>query len=366
MSAAPYLSVFIFHVCIVVGSILGGAWNFLTPVLVFGVVPLLDLAIGRDSRNFSAEEYEELERRWTFRAITIVYAFVQIGVLVWAAWRISFCVASASPSAWWEIAGLTLSVGIVNGNGINIAHELLHKPSRLEQFCGKILLMSVSYMHFFIEHVRGHHVRVATLEDPASARRDESLYAFLPRTIIGSWKSAWELETSRLGKRGLPVLHPRNQMLWFVALPIAFGACLGAAFGWVAVAFFLAQSAIAIVELEMINYVEHYGLQRRKLPNGRYENVSAAHSWEAREALTNILLIKLQRHADHHINPVRRYQALRVFEQSPQMPTGYPGMMLLSLIPPLFFRVMNPRLDDHEQRLHPPSLSNDREGSLVV
>lgn len=348
MSVIPYFSVFLFHVCIVAGYMLGGAWNFLTPLVIFAVVPLLDIAFGRDSRNYSAEEYEELEHRISFRLVTVVYALVQLTIVVWGAWCIG---AQPKPMFWWEMLGLAFSIGVVNGNGINFAHELLHKPTKFEQFCGKALLMSVSYMHFFIEHIRGHHVRIATPEDPASARRNESFYAFFPRTVIGSWKSAWELETTRLHKRNIPTLHWRNQMLWFAVLPVLCAVSLGLAFGWIAVAFFALQSCVAIQELEMINYVEHYGLTRRKLTNGRYENVTAAHSWEAREALTNTLLIKLQRHADHHINPIRRYQSLRVFDESPQMPTGYPGMMLMSLVPPLFFRVMNPRVDEHERRL---------------
>jgi alkane 1-monooxygenase len=259
---------------------------------------------------------------------------------------------------WWEMLGLALSVGVMNGNGINFAHELLHKPTKFEQWSGKALLLTVSYMHFFIEHVRGHHVRIATPEDPATARFGENFYTFFPRTVIGSWKSAWELETERLRKRNIPIVHWRNQMLWFVALPIAFAGALGLAFGGTAVVFFAFQSYVAFFELELINYLEHYGLVRRKLPNGRYENVTAVHSWEARETLSNTLLIKLQRHADHHINPIRRYQSLRVFDESPQMPTGYPGMMILALVPPLFFTVMNPRVVAHSARLEKTMAQN--------
>jgi alkane 1-monooxygenase len=348
MNVLPYFSVFALHACLVLGYVLGGAWNFLTPFLVFLCIPLADVILGRDNNNYTAEEYEEFENRFSFRAVTVLYAVVQVSVLIWAAYAVG-----VQPKAmqWWEIAGLTLSVGVLGGNGINFAHELFHKQSKVEQFCGKAILLSVSYMHFFLEHLKGHHVRIATPDDPATARKNESFYTFFPRVVVGSWKSAWELETTRLQKRGIPVFHWRNQMLWFAVLPVVLAGALGLAFGWIAVVFFVAQSYVAIQELEMINYLEHYGLQRKRLPNGRYENVTAAHSWEARETLTNILLIKLQRHADHHINPVRRYQALRVFDGSPQMPTGYPGMMLMSLVPPLFFRTMNPRVEEHERRV---------------
>ncbi|TAE24238.1 MAG: alkane 1-monooxygenase [Candidatus Kapaibacterium sp.] len=344
MSALPYFSVFLLHACLVLGYWLGGAWNFLVPVVIFFVIPLLDMLIGRNHTNYTAEEYEELEHRLSFRFVTVMYALVQFSCLVWGAW----CVA-AQPKAmhWWEMLGMALSLGILNGNGINFAHELLHKSSKFEQFCGKMLLMTVSYQHFFIEHLRGHHVRIATPADPATARRGENFYTFFFRVLVGSWKSAWELETERLRKRNIPIFHWRNQMLWFTALPLLLAGALTLAFGWLALPFFLLQSYVAIQELELVNYLEHYGLMRRQMPNGRYENVTAAHSWEARETLSNILLVKLQRHADHHINPLRRYQSLRVFEESPQMPTGYPGMMILALIPPLFFKVMNPRVDEY-------------------
>jgi alkane 1-monooxygenase len=348
MSILPYYSIFLFHAAVALGYWLGGAWNFLAPALIFAAVPLLDMILGRDNGNHTAAEYEELEHRLSFRVVTVLYALVQFAMVIWAAW----CIGSQpKPMLWWEMLGLALSVGVMNGNGINFAHELLHKPTKFEQWCGKGLLLTVSYMHFFIEHLRGHHVRIATPQDPATARHGETFYAFFPRTVIGSWKSAWELETERLGKRNIPILHWRNQMLWFAVLPIVFAGALGLAFGGLAIAFFVFQSYVAIQELELINYLEHYGLIRRKLPNGRYENVTAVHSWEARETLSNTLLIKLQRHADHHINPIRRYQSLRVFEESPQMPTGYPGMMILALFPPFFFKVMNPRVEAHRVRL---------------
>ncbi len=343
MSAFPYFGVFLLHGCLALGYWLGGLWNFLTPAVIFFLVPLLDSLIGRNHTNYTAEEYEELENRISFRLVTVMYAVVQLACLIGCAWCIA---AQPKPMQWWEMLGMTVSLGILNGNGINFAHELLHKPSKFEQFSGKMLLMTVSYMHFFIEHLRGHHVRIATPADPATARRGENFYAFFPRVLIGSWKSAWELETERLRKRNIPIVHWRNQMLWFAALPMALAGALTLAFGWIAFPFFILQSYVAIQELELVNYLEHYGLMRRQMPNGRYENVTPAHSWEARETLSNILLVKLQRHADHHINPIRRYQALRVFDESPQMPTGYPGMMILALIPPLFFKVMNPRVDE--------------------
>ncbi len=346
MSVLPYYSIFIFHVAVLAGFLLGGAWNFLVPLLAFVVIPAIDLTGWRDHRNYSAEEYEKLEHRWSFRIITIAYALAQVMLTVVGAWAVA-----TQSLTWIEIVGLTLSIGIINGNGINFSHELLHKTTKFERFCAKISLMMVSYMHFTIEHTSGHHVRVATPDDPASARKNENFYRFFLRTVIGSFRSAWMIEAKRLQKRSIPALHWRNQMLWFVALPVVFSTSLTLAFGWVALFFFVRQSLVAIQLLEMVNYIEHYGLSRREVAPGRYESVKPIHSWEARETLTNALLIKLQRHADHHVNPTRRYQSLRVFDESPQLPTGYPGMMLLSLVPPLFYRVVHPRLAQHEAKV---------------
>jgi alkane 1-monooxygenase len=346
VSVVPFYIVFSLHAAILLGYWLGGAWNFLTAGIVFVLVPALDLVGGRDHHNHSAEEYDVLEARWSFRVITLLYAVFQLAVTIFGAWAIG-----TQSLLWYEVLGLVVSIGTVNGNGINFSHELLHKPTKLERFWAQIMLMVVGYMHFMIEHTVGHHVHIATPSDPASARRGESFYRFYPRTVVGSFRSAWRLERKRLSKHGIPLVHWRNKMLWYVALPLAFGAALTVAFGWQALAFFAAQSVFAFSLLELVNYIEHYGLARKELAPGRYESVKPRHSWEARETFTNILLIKLQRHADHHVNPLRRYQALRVFDESPQLPTGYLGSMLLALVPPLFFRVVHPIIDQHEHTL---------------
>jgi alkane 1-monooxygenase len=350
MSVLPFYLTYIFHLVFLIGFVLGGAWNFAVPVLAFIIVPLLDIATGRDHHNYTAAEYDALEARWSFRIVTMIYGLLQVMLTVFGAWAVSTQSIGLVASI-----GITVSVAVINGNGINFSHELLHKNTKFERLCANLSLMVVSYMHFIIEHTSGHHVRVATLEDPATARRNESFYRFFPRTVIGSFKSAWELEMNRLRKRAIPRWHWRNRMLWYIVLPSAFCGGLVAAFGWIALPYFIAQSIGAFTLLELVNYIEHYGLLRKEVAPGRYESVKPIHSWEARERLTNYLLIKLQRHADHHVNPVRRYQALRVFDESPQMPTGYTGMMLLALVPPLFFRAMNPLLDEHERRLEAAS-----------
>jgi alkane 1-monooxygenase len=202
----------------------------------------------------------------------------------------------------------------------------------------------VSYGHFTIEHNRGHHQRVATREDPASARYGESYWAFLPRTLAGSYAHAWRLEVARLAPLELPWWHWRNEMVWATLLPPLLAAALAAAFGTLAAAFFFGQSAMAMALLEAVNYVEHYGLERARLPDGRYEPVSERHSWDANQVLTNSFLIHLQRHADHNLNPLRPYAALQPRAGSPKLPTGYTGMLPLAAVPPLWFAVMNPRV----------------------
>ncbi|MDA1118815.1 MAG: alkane 1-monooxygenase [Proteobacteria bacterium] len=322
----------------VVGWLIASYWY--TFLVFFGLVPLLDWLIGRDDAPSPGAELARLERSAFFRAILVAYVPLHLGLIVWGA-----TVAGSGELAPWQALGLTLSVGLVTGGtGITIAHELGHKRSRLERWLARALLYAVSYGHFTIEHNRGHHQRVATREDPASARYGESYWAFLPRTVAGSYAHAWRLESARLAPLGLRWWHWRNEMLWATLLPPAFAVALGAAFGPLAAAYFFGQSAMAIALLEAVNYVEHYGLERARLPDGRYEPVSERHSWDANQVLTNSFLVHLQRHADHHLNPMRPYAALQPRADSPKLPTGYTGMLPLAAVPPLWFAVMNPRV----------------------
>eukprot|EP00166_Cyanidium_caldarium_P001303 ctg_166.g99 len=239
--------------------------------------------------------------------------------------------------------------GAALGCAVNVGHELFHKRSEFEQYLGKALLVSVCYGHFFIEHVHGHHKRVGTPADPATARLGESFYRFLPRTLIGSYRSAWRLEHDRLRRNGLAVWGVHNQMLWFALLPLLEMTAFYVLSGPRACALFLLQSVTAIVLLEMVNYIEHYGLERRAMgarPNGElvYEAVSSKHSWNAAHRITNYMLFKLQRHPDHHKHVLHPYHVLRSDKESPQLPSSYPAMVLLLLIPPAWKRVMDARL----------------------
>lgn len=322
----------------VLGHLLGQYW--LTPGLALGALPLADLLVGKARPQAPQATAPRASTLALLQFNLYAYVPVHLGLIAWGA----YTVAGGALSAW-QAAGLIVSVGLVTGGqGITVAHELGHRRSRQDRLLARLLLVTVCYGHFYIEHNRGHHARVATPDDPATARFGETLYAFLPRALWGSLRSAWRLEAARLGRRGRPLFGPHNQMLWFAAAPVLIGAALFALWGGVALLFFAGQAVVACVLLEAINYVEHYGLVRAVSNAGRLERVDARHSWNAAERLSNACLFNLQRHADHHANPSRPYPLLRDDPAGPQLPTGYPGMLLLAAVPPLWFGVMNPRV----------------------
>lgn len=237
--------------------------------------------------------------------------------------------------------------------GITYAHELIHQPSRFEQFLGEVLLVLVGYGHWRVEHVYGHHRNVATPADPATSRRGESIFAFYGRSVVGSFVSAWGLERARLRRAGLAPLGPRNRLYWYAVATCALAAVAYAAGGTLAAVAFISQGVVAFSSLEIINYVEHYGLTRRELAPGRYEPTRPKHSWNAGQRVSNALLINLARHSDHHATASRRYQILRTFDDdaAPQLPHGYATMFLIALVPPLWFAMMNARVDAWNARV---------------
>jgi alkane 1-monooxygenase len=310
--------------------------------LIFVVVPLLEVFFGQDTTNPSPQESKELNERKAFRLVPMSWALSQPIMLAWSLWAQSKLKLSIP-----QFIALAASLGTVTGVlGINIAHELIHKDTALERGLGQFLMAQVCYGHWVTEHLFGHHKRVSTMEDPATSRMGESFYAFWFRSIKGGWESAWELERKRLGGFAWT---PKNGILQLGMVSFLGALASYKYFGKRALALFLGQSAVAVSMLEIINYIEHYGLRREKLPQGGYEAVKVTHSWNADASFTNAYLFKLQRHSDHHANAGRRYQILRSFEQSPQMPTGYAGMMTLALFPPLWFRVMDPLLKQHQR-----------------
>lgn len=319
----------------------GGMW-FLGPLLVFGLFPLLDMAIGLDPTNPPDSVLKFLEQDRYYRWCTYVFIPIQYAGLVFACWMWAYGDLSLI-----ENIGLALTMAVVGGIAINTAHELGHKRASSEKWLSRIALAQTGYGHFFIEHNRGHHVRVATPEDPASSRLGEGFWAFLPRTVIGSLRSGWGIETARLDRLGKSHWSIHNDVLSAWAMTVVLFGGLAVVFGPVVLPYLLVQAVIGFSLLEVVNYLEHYGLRRQKREDGRYERCLPEHSWNSNNVASNVLLYHLQRHSDHHANPTRRYQALRHVDEAPQLPTGYAGMIVLAWFPPLWRRVMDPRLLDH-------------------
>ncbi|HXQ89360.1 MAG TPA: alkane 1-monooxygenase [Solirubrobacterales bacterium] len=319
-----------------------GAFWFIGPVLVFVIFPLLDMVIGMDSTNPPDSVLKFLEQDRYYKWCTYLFIPIQYGGLVFACWLWSSGDLNAI-----ESIGLALTMGVVGGIAINTAHELGHKRASSEKWLSRVALAQTGYGHFFIEHNRGHHVKVATPEDPASSRLGESFWAFLPRTVVGSLRSAWGIETTRLDRLEERHFSRHNDILTAWAMTVVLFAGLALAFGPVVLPYLLVQAVIGFSLLEVVNYLEHYGLLRQKREDGRYERCLPEHSWNSNNVASNVLLYHLQRHSDHHANPTRRYQALRHVEEAPQLPTGYAGMIVLAWFPPLWRRVMDPRLLDH-------------------
>lgn len=318
---------------------------WLGPILAFVVIPSLDRLVGADSDNPPDSVVSRLESDTFYRWVTYLYLPGQYGSLILACWL-------WAGGGWVTMSlvdkvGLMVSVGLVGGIAINAAHELGHKRAQSEKRLSKIALAQTCYGHFFVEHNRGHHARVATPEDPASSRLGESLYAFIPRSVIGGVRSAWHLESNRFARQGKSRWRRDNDVLNAWAISVVLFVVLAVWFGPVVLPWLAGQAIVGFCLLEAVNYLEHYGLRRQKLPDGRYERVRPTHSWNSNSIIANICLYHLQRHSDHHVHPQRRYQSLRHKEEAPQLPYGYATMIVLATIPPLWRRLMDWRVVAH-------------------
>ncbi len=312
------------------------------PVFVFGIIPLVDLLTGLDPNNPPDEVIESLENDKYYRWVTYAFIPVQYLSLVWGAWMLGNGGLGVA-----DKIGLSLGIGMVAGIAINTAHELGHKKEQHERWFARVALAQPFYGHFFIEHNRGHHVRVATPEDPASSRVGETVWGFLPRTVWGSLTSSWGLEKRRLERRKQSPWTLHNDVLSSWAMSVVLWGGLMLAFGWEIFPYLVIQAVVGIWLLESVNYLEHYGMLRQRTESGRYERVNPSHSWNSNNIGTNVLLYHLQRHSDHHANPTRRYQALRDFKESPVLPTGYAGMIVLTWVPAIWRHVMDKRVLAH-------------------
>jgi alkane 1-monooxygenase len=322
-----------------------GIWLWLGPIVILGLVPTIDLVAGTDPTNPPLDALAELERDRWYRVLTWLFLPIQ-----YAGFLTAMYVIARGDLSTTEKVGLSVTVGFIAGLGINTAHELGHKRESDERWMSKIALAQSAYGHFYIEHNRGHHVRVATPVDPASSRVGESFYAFWPRTVFGSVRSAWHLERRRYTRRQQSPWRLGNDVLnsWLMTLVL-----WGAVVVWLGpgvLPYVVLQAVVGFTLLEAVNYLEHYGLLRARVGVGaaeRWERVEPRHSWNSNNVATNVLLYHLQRHSDHHANPTRRYQALRDDVDAPVLPTGYAGMILIALVPPLWRRVMDPRVLAH-------------------
>jgi alkane 1-monooxygenase len=325
------------------------------PILVYLLLPALDLLYGPDGQNPPDEVMERLENDKYYRYCTYVYIPFQYASVIWGAYLFTASDLSwlgfEGSLSWPAKTGLALSVGVLGGVGINTAHELGHKKVSLERWLAKITLAQACYGHFYIEHNRGHHVRVATPEDPASARFGETFWEFLPRSVFGSLRSAWRLEAQRMRRLGVSPWNPKkylcNDVLNAWLMSATLWGALVAVFGPTLIPFVVIQAVYGFSMLESVNYLEHYGLLRRTNSNGRYERCTPEHSWNSDHLVTNLFLYHLQRHSDHHANPTRRYQTLRSVDGAPNLPSGYASMITLTYFPPLWRRAMDRRVLAH-------------------
>jgi len=333
-----YLSGYTIPLVVVVSFFYPESFAFAGPIYAFLIIPLIEYLLPVSPDNMDIEIEKSIQQKSIYDYYLYLAIPIQLGVIL-----LFLFLVSTNSYSYLQLIGMTLGAGICSGVlGINVAHELGHRKSRFDRLLAQVLLSSTLYTHFYIEHNHGHHRYVATPEDPASARFGESIYGFLIRTIYGSYLSAWRIQMYLLKKEGKRFFSLNNEMLILQLVQMGLLVLIYAYFGSFALVLFLGASFIGICLLEIINYIEHYGLMRREIRPGLYEKVQPWHSWNSDYVLGRVMLFELTRHSDHHFKASRKYQVLRHFESSPQMPFGYPGMMVIAMIPPLWFSIMNP------------------------
>ena len=365
MSTWKYLPSYSIPIAAAIGMWLGGYWTLITPLYVFLFIPLIEWLVGSNPSNHNPEQ--EVKAKASFGYTLLLWSYVPIQYALTGFFLLKLSAGGFSGpgmgvigsltgaqfsiglnSAIWIVGliGSTLSLGISNGGiGFTVAHELIHRSSKFEQSLGRALLLTTFYMHFAIEHVYGHHKHVGTEEDAATARKGETFYRFLIRSVPDQYRSAWEIERKRLKKKKKGFWSFSNEMLGFQVTQLVWLATIFWLMGPVVALLYIVSCFLAFSLLEAVNYLEHYGLEREKDERDRYKKVDHHHSWNSDHVVSRMFLFELSRHSDHHMVASRHYQVLRSLDDSPQLPTGYPGMILLAIIPPLWFRVMNPLVD---------------------
>jgi alkane 1-monooxygenase len=331
-----YTTPFVLYLLCYLAFTNAGIYCWIPLIYVFAFIPVLELFIAPDSKNLDAIE-EQLAKSNKFYDI-IIWMTVPLQFISLYLFLKSF---EASLSTV-DIVGRIVAMGLLCGAfGINAAHELGHRTNAFEQFLAKSLLLTSLYMHFFIEHNKGHHKHVATPNDPSTAKYKQTVYAFWVQTFIGTYRSAWHIaiDESKKKNRILPMFN--NEMFLFQLIQFAFLLVILYFFSLSILLNFLGAALIGATLLETVNYIEHYGLSREKGEGPNYERVKPHHSWNSNHVIGRLMLFELSRHSDHHYLASRKYQILRNMDEAPQMPTGYPGMIVLSLFPPIWFSVMH-------------------------
>ena len=340
MKKLKYLSILALPLTVYISFNSTNILTFLPLFVFFGLVPLLEIAFQPVANNLDERERELAVNDKYYDFLLYLMLPIQWGFLFY------FFFTILETKITLDLVGKIVSMGIMCGViGINLGHELGHRLSRMEQLIGEALLLSSLENHFLPYHNRGHHHNVGTPSDPATARKNELLFVFWFRSQIGSYFQAWQIEKERLSIQKLSFLHRTNRMIIYTLLHITLLSTIFFIFGLKVLIAFVIAAIIGILLLETVNYIEHYGLVRQQKENGTYERVRRWHSWNSNHVLGRIVLFELSRHSDHHYKADRPYQLLESHEESPTMPTGYPGMMLMAVVPPLFFKVMNNRVE---------------------
>jgi alkane 1-monooxygenase len=325
-----------------IGISLGGFYNYLAVVFTFIFIPILETIVKKSDEEYTEEEKKSRLLDPFFDLLLYLNIPIVFGIFFFSLDKLSF---TSSVS---DIIGIILSASIVMAtNGINVGHELGHRKSIIARTCSKLLYLPCQYMHFYIEHNFGHHINVATPEDPATARYKQTLYSFWITSVVRTYFSAWEIQLKLLKVSKRNFFSIKNDMVFYTLFQITFLAFVYYNFGLYLTLLSILMSVISFLFLETINYVEHYGLLRKKEPSGRYERVKPHHSWNSNHTIGRIVLYELTRHSDHHFKSSKKYQVLESLDDCPHLPYGYPTSILLSFIPPLWFSIMNPLVKNH-------------------
>ncbi len=342
MKALKYLSISILPITVFIAFTSTGWLTYLPLITFFGLIPLLELFFNPNKENFTKDEEQKEKENKIYTSILYATVLIQVLFLGWF-----FVAIQETGLATFEIIGRITAMGLMCGAiGLNVGHELGHRNNRFDEFLGEILLLSSLNTHFLPYHNAGHHFNVATPKDAATARKGEILYFFWLRSHFQSYNQAWNAENTRLKNSERSWFHIQNRMIIYTICNFILVGGIYFFFGNFVTLAFLAAAIFGILQLETVNYIEHYGLLRKQNEHGRYERVKRTHSWNSDHVIGQAMLFNLSRHSDHHYNGAKHYQLLKTLPESPQMPTGYPGMMLLSLFPPLWFNLMNKKLKE--------------------